>query len=519
MITNEPDRSQAAPETLSETVNDFKILEKEIPEERAASPPNVPIEAVDTKAIDSMSSDSKYIVDWDKPVDKDPENPLNWPDWRKWSIIGLLSFLSFLTPLASSMLAPGVPLVLKEFQTNNDQLATFVVSAFVLGFAVGPLVVAPMSELYGRTKIYHISNCLFVIFTIACAVSNSMGMLIAFRFLAGCAGVTVVTCGSGTIVDLMPPEKRGTAMALWSVGPLLGPVVGPVCAGFLVAAKGWRWVFWVIAIAAGVATVGSFFILRETYGPELLERRAKHLRKETGDPRYHSSLKKQGTASELFFLAIVRPARMLVLAPLVTTICIYIAAIYGISYLLFTTFTFVYSESAGLSFIASGVGTLAGLVYSGTQSDRIIRNKMAKGEPIQPEDRLSLIIVGPAVLCLPAGLIIYGWTAEKQVFWIGPMIGSAIMSMGMMGVFMGAQTYLIDSFPKHAASATAANGVLRSLLGAVLPLFGLQLYDALGLGWGNTLLGLILLVLAPVPVVISKFGHKIRSNPKFMRDF
>lgn len=147
------------------------------------------------------------------------------------------------------MLAPGVPLVLEEFQTDNKQLATFVVSAFVLGFAIGPLVVAPMSELYGRNKVYHTSNCLFVVFTIACALSSSMGMLIAFRFLSGCAGVTVVTCGSGTIVDLMPPEKRGTSMALWSVGPLLGPIIGPVCAGFLVAAKGWRWVFWIIAIA------------------------------------------------------------------------------------------------------------------------------------------------------------------------------------------------------------------------------------------------------------------------------
>lgn len=176
------------------------------------------------------------------------------------------------------------------------------------------------------------------------------------------------------------------------------------------------------------------------------------------------------------------------------------------------------SETAGLSFIASGIGTFIGLVYSGLLSDRIIRKKMAKGETIQPEDRLSLIIVGPSVLLLPAGLLIYGWTADKQVFWIGPMIGSATMSMGMMGVFMGAQTYLIDSFPKHAASAIAANGVLRSVLGAILPLFGLQLYDTLGLGWGNTILAAVLLVLAPVPVLISKFGHRIRSNPKFMPD-
>ena len=147
------------------------------------------------------------------------------------------------------MLAPGVPEVMVEFGINNDQLATFVVSVFVLGFAFGPLVTAPLSELYGRTIIYHVCNALFTIFTIACALATNMNMLIGFRFLAGFSGVAVITCGSGTIADLMPPERRGGAMAIWSVGPLLGPVVGPVCAGFLVEAKGWRWVFWVISIA------------------------------------------------------------------------------------------------------------------------------------------------------------------------------------------------------------------------------------------------------------------------------
>lgn len=147
------------------------------------------------------------------------------------------------------MLAPGVPLILKDFQVNNNQLATFVVSVFVLGYATGPLILAPMSELYGRTIVYHVCNVLFIIFTIACAVSQNMGMLIVFRFFAGFAGVAALTIGSGSIVDLMPQEQRGRAIALWSLGPLIGPVVGPVCAGFFVEEIGWRWVFWIIAIA------------------------------------------------------------------------------------------------------------------------------------------------------------------------------------------------------------------------------------------------------------------------------
>ena len=69
-------------------------------------------------------------------------------------------------------------------------------------FAVGPLIVAPMSELYGREPLYNISNFLFVICNIACAASNSFGMLVAFRFLAGCAGAAPLTLGGGTIADM-----------------------------------------------------------------------------------------------------------------------------------------------------------------------------------------------------------------------------------------------------------------------------------------------------------------------------
>ena len=81
-----------------------------------------------------------------------------------------------------------------------------------------------------------------------------MDMLLAFRFLAGFAGVATITCGSGTIVDMMPPEQRGSAMAIWALGPILGPIIGPVVGGFLVEAAGWRWVFYLITIAVRYST-------------------------------------------------------------------------------------------------------------------------------------------------------------------------------------------------------------------------------------------------------------------------
>lgn len=147
------------------------------------------------------------------------------------------------------MFAPGVPDVMREFHSTNIELGSFVVSVYVLGYAFGPLLIAPLSELYGRLYLYHACNVLFVIFTVACAVSSSLKMLIGFRFLAGCAGSAPLTLGGGTIADMIRQEKRGGAMSIWAMGSLIGPVIGPVAGGFLSQAKGWRWVFWILAIA------------------------------------------------------------------------------------------------------------------------------------------------------------------------------------------------------------------------------------------------------------------------------
>jgi multidrug resistance protein len=298
-------------------------------------------------------------------------------------------------------------------------LLTFVVSVYLIGFTLGPLVVAPLSELYGRYWIYTICNVFFVIFAVACALSQSMNQLIAFRFLHGIFGVAPLTIGGGTIADIMRVEQRGKAMAIWAMGPLLGPVAGPVAAGYLVEAAGWRWVFWLLAILSGVATILCFLLLSETYAPVLLERKAARLRKQTGNQALRSRLASDIPPKEVFVLALIRPSKMLLLSPIVTSTCVYIAVAYGILYLLFTTFTFVFSEvyhfsvgSTGLSFIPLGVGMMFALGIIGTATDRIIKGKQTRGEVVRPEDRIPIFIVLPAAICLPVGLFIYGWTTR-----------------------------------------------------------------------------------------------------------
>ncbi|KAI5358695.1 putative major facilitator superfamily, MFS transporter superfamily [Septoria linicola] len=434
------------------------------------------------------------------------------------------------------MFAPGVPELMREFQTDSSLLATFVVSIYVLGFAFGPLIIAPLSELYGRLWIYHVCNIGFIGFTIACGRAQSMGELCVYRFLQGVWGVCPITIGGGTIADLMPPEKRGSAMAIWAMGPLLGPVIGPVCGGFLSE--------YVIAMATAVCAVAAFFVMRETYAPTLLEREAAKLRKETGNQDIRSKLDNGLTPKQLFLRAIVRPTKMLFLSPICGLMslymslvlgCSYIFAIqtaigalfpavhvlalcsvciltplpvYGFLYLLFTTFTYVFEDSYGFS------PSTVGLVYIGLG----IGNFIAKhGGEIKPEYRLPpLIWAGPLI---PVGLFIYGFTAQYQIQWAVPLFGTLLVGVGLIACFMAINTYLVDTFNVYAASALAANTVLRSIFGGVFPLFGLQMYDALGLGWGNALLAFLALAMCPIPWIFYKYGEKIRTHPRWQVQF
>ncbi|KAH6645413.1 putative bicyclomycin resistance protein [Truncatella angustata] len=476
-------------------------------------------------SADDVEDADPDIVWWDE---NDPEYPFHWPRWRTLTNLVLISFMTFLTPLASSIFAPGVPQLMREFQSDSLELASFVVSVYVLGFASGPLVIAPMSEIYGRVIVYHVCNIGFIAFVIGCALAPSLNSLIVFRFFSGVFGACPITNGGGSIADMVPQEKRAAAMAGFAVGPLLGPIIGPVAGGFLADAKGWRWNFWILVIVAGALAVVMVFTMKETYHPVLLQRKVERLRKQTGNLALRSKLDAGLSPADYFKRGIIRPIKMLVHSPIVIIMSMFVAVTYGYLYLMFTSMTEVFQQYygfstslVGLAYIGLGVGSLVGVgLFSGT-SDRYIKKKAAQEdavaesmggvkEGLKPEYRLPTLPYG--ALMLPVGLFIYGWTAEYKVHWIVPIIGTAIVGAGNIVIFMAIQMYLIDAFTIYAASAIAANTVVRSVAGAVLPLAGLKMYERLGVGWGNSLLAFIALLLVPAAFAIIRYGEQIRKK-------
>lgn len=398
-----------------------------------------PIESTEGEQTPKAAEETEETVDpnivwWES--DDDPESPYNWPAWKKYVNCGLISFLTFVTPLASSIFAPGIPQLMKDFGSSSNMLAAFVVSVYVLGFAFGPLIFAPLSELYGRAIIFHVTNVCFTCFVVGCALAPTLDTLIAFRFLSGVFGSCTLTNGGGVIADMIAQEKRAVAMSMFSIGPLLGPIIGPVIGGFLVQAKGWRWVFWVLAIVAGATTVTMVAFMRESYAPVLLQRKTERLRKETGNTALRSKLDRGISSMDLFKRTIARPLKLLIFSPICTVFALFMVIVYGYLYLLFTTVPFVFEDTynfstsmVGVVYVSMGLGSLIGMFGFSWDSSLEVKKAMEREGVAKPEVRLKLLPV--AAIILPVGFFIYGWTAHFETHWMGPIIGLFIIGVGM----------------------------------------------------------------------------------------
>lgn len=155
-------------------------------------------------AIHGKDAQGRYIISW---ADNDPENPKNWTYSVKMINVATISLMAFLTPLCSSIFAPGLPQVQADFGTDATT-ASLSISIFVIAFGIGPLIMAPLSETIGRKWVYNICYPIFTVFQTGCALSTSIGMLIAFRFIAGFAGSAGIALGGGTISDMFGPRER-----------------------------------------------------------------------------------------------------------------------------------------------------------------------------------------------------------------------------------------------------------------------------------------------------------------------
>ncbi|KAL8796809.1 MAG: hypothetical protein Q9195_000892 [Heterodermia aff. obscurata] len=273
----------------------------------------------------------------------------------------------------------------------------------------------------------------------------------------------------------------------------------------------------------GRVPIFGIFLLQETYPPKILHAKAKKLRKQTGRMSLHTEFEHpERSLANTLQRALVRPFRLLGTQPIVQVLALYMAYIYGLTYLLLSTFPRLWTERyhesigiGGLNYISLALGFFVATQICGPASDMIYRRLKARnGDVGKPEFRIPILL--PGSVLIPIGLFIYGWTAQYHVHWIAPNIGTFIFSAGTIMGFQAIQTYIVDAYTTYAASAIGAVTVLRSLAGFGFPLFAPYMYDALDDGWGNSLLGFLAIGIGlPAPVLLWLYGQKLRERSPF----
>ena len=351
-----------------------------------------------------------------------------------------------------------------------------------------------------------------------------MAALILCRFLAGVGGSASLTIGGGVVSDLFPLTERGKASALFSLGPLFGPVIGPIMGGFVAQRIGWRWVYWILLIACAVISTCNALFNQETHAAVILRRKTRIQR--ATSPRadlisaydLSRATQDQPRTQMFVFHSMVRPFRIVFSSPVLMFLLIYIAFLFGLLYLLFTTITSVFTETyqwrvefTGLAYLGIGIGFVIGILIVAETSDATtIRLTQANHGIYHAEMRLASCLL--FALLVPISFFWYGWSAQKHTHWIVPIIGLVPFGAGLMGIFASIQTYFIDVSGDYAASAVAGMTSVRCLFGACLPLAGPSMYKSLGIGWGNSVLGFIALGLIPAPALIFKYGAEFRKK-------
>ncbi|GAB1743062.1 hypothetical protein NU219Hw_g8756t2 [Hortaea werneckii] len=473
--------------------------------------------------------------DADFDLEGDQDDPRQWPMAYRWGLVSLLALMAFtITFTCISVVPVAGPIIadLSPDHTASKSASVLLVTIWELGEAAGPLLIAPLSEVYGRYPVFNAANTLFILGVLLAALSQTPGMLVCARFLTGCAVASNVLNPS-VIGDIFPPESRGSAVSLVMLAPLIGGAVGPAIAGAIAQSSGWRQIMCMSLALAIFCEILFLTLFRETYKPViLLRRRRRHNRKRHATSSADEQLattppqSEKETETHALRTAIVRPIKVFTSSFVLQILSLYGAVVFSLFYIMSTTLPEILRDHyhlsptlVGSSLISFSIGSLLGVIACDVLIDRIYRRLQTttgNSNPVpKPENKLPLVLA--SIPLLPLSILLYGYTAQTHLPF--PVLLSAVILMGfsLLTTVVPLMAYVVDAFATYSASATTSVLILRCLMGTFLPLATGPLTDSLGYLAGFGVIAAVCVVLAPVPALVFWFGEGWRRGCEFTR--
>ncbi|KAK4985537.1 hypothetical protein LTR66_008133 [Elasticomyces elasticus] len=477
------------------------------------------------------------------------EEPKDYTRRTKWIITFIVAVAGAAAPMGSGILLPALHEVTLAFSTTPT-VTNLNIALYMLSMSIFPLWWSSFSETLGRRTIYLTSFALFLLFNILSAVSTNIAMFIVMRILSGGAAASVQAVGAGTIADLWEVKERGRAMGMFYLGPLCGPLLSPIIGGALSQGLGWRSSMWFLVFYGGVLILGLLFFLPETLKQriDVVAEAEKDAVQETvgadgasltlsrtkSRPSLHRTPTRQSVQiTTRKYAAILRrcfldPLRIILYLrfPAVAITVYYASITFGTLYALNISVQQTFSRPpynfgttvVGLLYIPNSLGYVLASIFGGRWVDAIMLREARKAGrygqdgklQFRPEDRMKENAWMAGVM-FPAALVWYGWTAEKGVHWIVPMIANFFFGIGSMLVFAMATTMLTEFMPQKSSHGIAVNNFVRNIFSCVGGVVAEPLIVAIGDGWLFTGLGVIAFVSGiAVILAMKRFGARWR---------
>ncbi|KAJ5176422.1 Major facilitator superfamily multidrug transporter FLU1 [Penicillium canariense] len=454
----------------------------------------------------------------------DPLHPQNWPTSKKLLTATILSFTTLNSTFTSSIYSAAISAVGTEYNVSNE-VSTLGLSLYVLGFATGPVLWAPFSELKGRRLPLLLSIFGFTIFQFAVATAQNIQTIMLCRFFGGFFGACPIAVVAAVLADIYDNRVRGLAITVFAMAVFTGPLIASTVSGFIVQNLGWRWTEYITGIMGASALLIDLVLLQETYPPIILVQKAAELRRRTQNWGIHAKQEEiEVDYRQLIRKNLLRPVKILFLEPIVLLLSIYMAFLYGLLYLFLTAYPIVFQRIhgfhpgvGGLPYWGLVIGECLGGVYIILTQPSYNRKLVANNDIPVPEWRMPPAIVGSVAFA--GGLFWFGWSGWKaEIHWAVPMTSGLLIGFGLFCIFLQSLNYILDAYTSFAASALAANSILRSSAGAGFPLFATYMFNSLGVNWASTLLGCVAVLLVPLPIIFYAYGPKIRAKSTFATD-
>lgn len=455
-------------------------------------------------------------------------DPHQWPAWKRYGTVAFASWLNVLVCIGASGYSTGSTEIAEEFGVS-DEVVTLGLSLYVLGFAFGPMLLAPFSEFYGRKPIYLVSWFIFTVFQIPLAVAPNIATVLVCRFIQGFMGSTPLANTGGVVHDIFRRDESGFATSIYALSSTIGPPFGNGVTGYIAQNLGWRWLFWFNLIVFGAHFLILLVFFPETRDTIILMKKARQVREKTGNDDYvapHENDRKQ--PGRLWKVSLWRPFKFLFTEPITIFSALYNGFLFGLIFLFNEAFPLMFGTGNGghgwthsgtvnLTFLSLVVGSVLAWIFSTPFQERFYQAALTRNDGKSvPEARVACALIG--TFLLPIGLFIAAWTSYQDITFIAPLIGATIFGFGFYQVLYSILNYVVDGYGHYSASALAGVVLVRNLFGAGFPLFARQMYVNLGNQWATCLLAFLSILLIPIPFYLFYYGRTVRYASPYCRE-